>query len=114
MQYANSGSKCVPFSEQFKMLGLVMDLSRSERKQIFLGDTNERAEELMSQIKSFLSSGKISSKEAERLRGRLLFFESFTFGRLAGDAAKAIGRFACGNRPPMPFDNDIRRALEFC
>ena len=113
MQYANSGSKCVPFSERFKMLGLVMDLSQSDQKQIFLGHTNERSEELTSQIASYLSSGKISSKEAERLRGRLLFFESFTFGRLAGDAVKAIGRVACGNRPPMQFDKDVRIALEF-
>ena len=113
MQYAKSGSKCVPFSEQFKMLGLVMDLSRSDQKQICLGHINERAEELMSQIKSYLSSGKISSKEAERLRGRSLFFESFTFWRLAGDAVMAIGRVACGNRPPMTFDKDILSALEF-
>ena len=113
MQYANSGSKCVPFSERFKMLGLVMDLSRSDHKQIFLGHTKERSEELTGQIKSYLSSGKIGSKEAERLRGRLLFFESFTFGRLAGDAVKAIGRVACGNRQPMNFDQDVRNALEF-
>ena len=51
MQYANSGSKCVPFAEQFKMLGLVMDLSQSEQKQIFLGHTNERASELVEQLK---------------------------------------------------------------
>ena len=113
MQYANSVSKCVPFAERFKMLGLVMNLSQSDQKKIYLGHTSERADELVEQLKYFLTSGKISSKEAERLRGRMLFFESFTFGRLAGEAVKSIGKFASGNRLPMRFSDDLRRALEF-
>ena len=113
MKFANSGAKYVPFSEKFKMLGLVMDLSQSKHKQIYLGHTDERAAELSSQIRNFLKSGLMSSKEAERLRGRMLFYESFSFGRLAGDAVKTIGRVATGSRKPMKFGYEVQRALEF-
>ena len=115
MKYANSGAKFTPFAEGFKMLGLVMDLSQSDSKKIFLGhtETEERAAELQEQLRGYIESGSGSSKDAERLRGRMLFYESFTFGRLAGAAVKSSGRFACGSRPPMKFDDDFKSALEF-
>ena len=112
MKFANSGAKDTPFAEKFKMLGL-MDLSQSGQKKIFLGHTEERASELGEQLQLHLDSGKMSSKEAERLRGRMLFYESFTFGRLFGEAIKAIGRVACGNRPSVVFRGDVKQSLEF-
>ena len=113
MKFANSGAKYTPFAEKFKMLGLMMDLSQSGQKKIFLGHTEERASELGEQLQLHLDSGKMSSKEAERLRGRMLFYESFTFGRLSGEAIKAIGRVACGNRPSVVFRGDVKQSLEF-
>ena len=38
-----------------------------------------------------LEKGEITSKEAERLRGRMLFFESFVFGRIANLCLKQFG-----------------------
>ena len=113
MKFANSGAKYIPFAEKFKMLGLMMDLSQSDQKKIFLGHTEERAAELGEQLQMHLDSGKMSSKEAERLRGRMLFYESFTFGRLSGEAIKAVGRLACGNRPSVVFRGDVKQSLEF-
>ncbi len=43
-----------------------------------------RVSELSTCIAEILSKGSISAKEAERLRGRMQWFETFAFGRIAG------------------------------
>ena len=95
--------------------GLSWTFRRVTAKRFFLGhtETEERAAELQEQLRGYIESGSGSPKDAERLRGRMLFYESFTFGRLAGAAVKSSGRFACGSRPPMKFDDDFKSALEF-
>ena len=74
LQFAEDGPKCEPFSSTFKMLGVVMDLSESSACKVTIGHTKERSCELAETIAGHLKAGTISSKEAERLRGRMIFF----------------------------------------
>lgn len=53
----------------------------------------ERSRELAENISGHPETCTISSKEAERLRGRVIFFEGFAFGRVACSAVKALGRW---------------------
>ena len=74
LQYAETGPTCPPFATVFKMLGLSIDLSHAETKKFTVGHTSERRTELLSSLLDILEKGEITSKEAERLRGRMLFF----------------------------------------
>ena len=91
LQFAETGPKCPPFATVFKMLGLSIDLSHAENKKFAVGHTSERRTELLSSLLDILEKGEISPKEAERLRGRMLFFESFVFGRIANLCLKQFG-----------------------
>ena len=91
LRYADTGPKCPPFATVFKMLGLSIDLSRAESKAFTVGHTSDRKTELLRSLLEILENGEITTKEAERLRGRMLFFESFVFGRIANLSLKQFG-----------------------
>ena len=44
-----------------------------------IGHTQSRRDELGEQLGAVLDEGSMTSKDAERLRGRMIFFEGFTF-----------------------------------
>eukprot|EP00435_Cladocopium_sp_Y103_P064795 s1396_g26.t1 len=81
LDYAKEGPKAPPFSPSFKMLGLVVDLERVRDKLFTVGHTQERRLELMQCLDEIAEKKELSAKEAERVRGRMLFFECFVFGR---------------------------------
>ena len=112
-KFAEDGPKCQPFSSSFKMLGVVMDLSKASSLRVEIGHTPERSKELAENILGHLQTGTISSKEAERLRGRMIFFEGFAFGRVACSAVKALGRCVDLKRHSIALDKDMLSNLEF-
>ena len=81
--YAKEGPKAPPRNAVFKMLGLVVDLQGIPSKQFFVTHTAERRAELKQCLEEITNKGEILSKEAERIRGRMLFFECFVCGRVA-------------------------------
>eukprot|EP00435_Cladocopium_sp_Y103_P016841 s3633_g4.t1 len=83
LDYAKEGPKAPPFSEVFKMLGLVVDLSKVADKMFEVGHTAERRDELVASLEDIARRKELSAKEAERIRGRMIFFECFVFGRTA-------------------------------
>lgn len=74
----------------FKMLGLQVDLSACRTKEMLIGHTEDRKNELKQKIDETLAAGVMDSKDAERLRGRMVFFEGYTFGRVANAAVKNL------------------------
>jgi len=56
-----------------------------------LGHTRERREEIGAVLDDILHSSSVTTKQAESLRGRLHWFESFAFGRVAKGAVKTLG-----------------------
>ena len=54
----------------------------------------------------------MSAKDAERLRGRLVFFEGFTFGRVAQVAVKHLGKHGLGSDGAVRLSTDVRWALK--
>ena len=91
LEYARDGPKCPPFAEIFKMLGLTLDLSLSSNCSFTVGHTADRKSELIQSLQHVILDGELTAKDAERLRGRLLFFESFVFGRVANLTLKQFG-----------------------
>ena len=106
MRYATEGKKFLPFDSLFRTL----DGSEFREGRAFVGHTESRKEELGSQLKQALSDGGLSPKDAEKLRGRMIFFEGFTFGRVANSSTKTLGRFCGSSNKPKPLDAEMTRA----
>lgn len=84
--------KAPPFIAVVRMLGLVVDLQEISSNRFFVTHTAERREELKQCLEEIALRGEISAKEAERIRGRMLFFECFVCGRVAN-----LDLNLCGN-----------------
>ena len=63
------------------MLGVQLDLKQSGDKLCFVTNTEERIQELVSEIDDALSLSVLPRREGEKLRGRLQFASSQLFGR---------------------------------
>ena len=101
VEFARDGDKACAFSKCFKSLGVEIDLKDFESRLVRLGHTQDRREELRVVLKDkdILQSKCITAKQAESMRGRLHWFESFAFGRVANGAVKILGDLAlCGKR----------------
>ena len=93
------------------MLGLKVDLTKAQECEMRVGHTPERKDELRQKIDSILADGYKEAKEAERLRGRMVFFEGYTFGRVASAAIKNLGRFCTGTEGKRKLDNSLKYSL---
>ena len=112
--FAREGSKAVEFSSQVKSLGVVLNLQSTDSHEFFMtiGHTESRIKELSECIASILNTGCINPKDAERLRGRMQWFESFAFGRVAYQPMKVLSRLSSG-REHHKLNQHDRRALVF-
>ena len=82
MWYAKEGSKAVAFSDRVRTLGLLVQLG-DIHKGFSVGHTDERRSELREALLGVLARKQIEPKQAERLRGRMQWFEGYAFGRVA-------------------------------
>ena len=89
-----------------------MDLSDAANKVARIGHTSERREELAQSIKHHLATGELSARQAEQLRGRMVFFEGYAFGRTTNQALKQVSLRAESSGDQCKLDDALRRALE--
>ena len=92
--YGKDGDKAVKFDKKFKTLGLQVDLRESSSHRAYIGHTASRVEELSVLLGDILNAGRVGAKHAESLRGRMLWFETYAFGRVGNSAVKKLGDLA--------------------
>ena len=76
-----SKNKLLDFNTLCKVLGVQLDLKQSGDKLCFVTNTEERIQELVSEIDDALGLSVLPRSEGEKLRGRLQFASSQLFGR---------------------------------
>ena len=113
MRFSKEGKKWVPFSNQMSVLGVVLDTSNFSNGSVFFKHTDSRKAELNETLDKHLNEGSMTPKEAESLRGRLIWFESFLFGRVANLSLHVVGQRAVRSSANTTIDGELRRALEF-
>ena len=106
MRFAKEGKKWMPFSDQMDVLGVVIDFSHFDQGVVYFKHTEARKTELDEVISKHLTDDRMTQKEAETLRGRLIWFEGFMFGRIANLSLHAIGKRATSV-------GELKRALTF-
>ena len=112
LDFAQTGKKAPPFSACFRTLGVQVDLSDAKSHVVTVGHTLEGREEIASFLKGVLDTGVLTAKQAEQLMGRMIFFESYTFGRTANFAVKALGVRAESSSGDNVLDQHLRFCLE--
>ena len=113
IDFADSGQKAVPFSNNFKMLGLVVNAMNSADGSITITHTEHKRRELVDAMTAVLGAGSLSPTEAEKLRGRMVFFEGNTFGRIANAAVKSLGRLSLNKTANNVLTNDVINTSRF-
>ena len=112
MWYAKDGTKAVPFDTQVRTLGLQVTLGSAARG-FHIGHTEERRAELKAALQDVLDKKIIEPKQAERLRGRMQWFEGYAFGRVARYSLKALGDLSLRRQKQVALSDKEVRAVEF-
>ena len=118
ISFAKEGKKAVDWSTRVKTLGVVLDLApvRDDdvpHRFVTIGHTESRTQELTALIESILERGSLSCKDAERLRGRLQWFETFSHGRVAQQSLKVISGMTSAGRQKERLGPREMAALQF-
>eukprot|EP00438_Fugacium_kawagutii_P023973 Skav204018 [mRNA] locus=scaffold229:27438:28982:+ [translate_table: standard] len=113
VSFAREGEKTQKFCSKFKSLGVELDLQDFSKGKVSIGHTQERREELHAVLDDIIKQGSVSSKQSESLRGRMRWFESFAFGRVASGAVKILGDIAAKNRKCVQLDRREFKAVSF-
>ena len=101
------------FDEAMAVLGVILDLSRFQDGKVAFTHTETRRAELDETLSNHLKTNSMTSKEAESLRGRLIWFDSFLFGRVANLSLHEIGKHATNVGHQCALGPDLKRALVF-
>ena len=111
VEYAKTGKKAVKFSQKFAALGLVCDLTGFDEGFFTIGHTDDRKAELVETIRCILDKGALSPKEAEVLRGRLHWFNSYLFGRAPCNAMHVLSKRAQGQEHSGTMRDELHSSL---
>ena len=108
-------TKRVDWGTLVESLGVVIDLDPpgAEGQFVQLDHTEARVQELDALIESSLDKVSMSLKDAERLRGKLQWFESFAYGRIAHQALRTLSGIASSGREKGNLTNLELQALTF-
>ena len=90
--WETSSEKDNPFSGICKVLGLEYNLEETKLGTLIIKNTAKRIEDVSAEIDRALEENFLSSKDGERLRGRLNFMESQLFGKLSQQAFRGLSR----------------------
>ena len=79
--FARDGSKAPPFSDVCSALGVVINVSGLHQGILTVDNSDKRKKELSSFISGILTSGRLTTCDALRLRGRMQFASGQLYGR---------------------------------
>lgn len=92
--FADSGDKAPPFNSVFETLGLLISFEQLEAGFFQLGENEPRRNEVLQTLETLVGQDRCTTKELERLHGRLIWFSSFCFGRMLNLLVRYLSGFA--------------------
>eukprot|EP00435_Cladocopium_sp_Y103_P015191 s3045_g3.t1 len=88
----------MPFPDACDALGVSFNLSMSFRGFATICNTETRILELCAELQLVIQEGSLTSKDAQRLRGRMQFADAQLFGRTGKRCLRVLSDFAEGRR----------------
>ena len=111
MCFAEEGPKAPPFPSTFKTLGLQLDISAWTENLFTLEHTVTRRKELEETMSEMLRARTLTCKQLERLHGRLVWFNSYIFGRSINKAVRVISKHSRKNDGSVAVGEELSWAL---
>ena len=111
VNFDRDGKKAPPYAPVFNMLGLQVDLSQSSGRVVRIGHTDARREELSEFLKSILLAGRLEPRVFDRLRGRMVFFEGYSFGRIPCCAIRTLAAAYRNATSAVPLSSELVTAV---
>ena len=108
--FAETGDKAPDFSSVFHALGVSVAVKELHTGLVQIGNTDSRRQELVSSIQGILDSGRLTTQDALRLRGRLQFSAGNLFGSIAKSSLAAVSNHAYSSNSSA-VGEDLRLAL---
>lgn len=78
-----------------------------------IGHTAERRQELCEALEAILKAKCVEPKQAERLRGRMQWFEGYAFGRIAQHSLKILGELSLRQQRVVILTESEMSAINF-
>lgn len=94
-KFATDGKKACPPESSFKVLGVELDLSQTDRGTLIVANKQDRIENLTAFLAGLMKRGRISGSEAATLHGQLNFAQGQYYG--------------CSMKPAMSFLQTVMR-----
>ena len=110
--FADSGDKAPPFNGIFKTLGLLISFEQLEAGFFQLEHTESRRTEVLQTLENLIDLDRCTTKELERLHGRLIWFNSFCFGRTLNMLIRYLSGFAHTASRMIAVDGLLLRTLK--
>ena len=110
--FADSGDKAPPFNSVFKTLGLLISFEHLEAGFFQLEHTESRRNEVVQTLETLVGQDRCTTKELERLHGRLVWLNSFCFGRTLNMLIRYLSGFAHTASRMIAVEGLLLRTLE--
>ena len=75
-------NKTLDWAHVFSALGVTFDIERMPEAKSTISNTSKRTEKIIAELEDLMQHGRLNSKTAERLRGKLQFMDAQIFGRV--------------------------------
>ena len=109
--YDRDGPKSGSMADTVSLLGVVLNLSQSDKGKVVIENTMSRRQELKEEIEKYLEAGRISLPETARLKGRMTFAEGQLFGRACRSLFNSLGRHLHEHPRGGVLDQDCRVSM---
>ena len=108
-------AKDKPMDEEFAALGVEVALHEAlgEDPKITVKNKEDRVKELCKKIKEYLDNETMTPAEASEIRGKLIFSNSQTYGRMGALAYHHLGKKAHKSSGNFHVDEELRWALQW-
>ena len=94
IDFASEGKNTPDFCALFHTLGLQVDVRHLSAGFFTVGHVEKRIKELVDVLTNCEAAESVCPKDLERLHGRLVWFNSYIFGRRLNRAAKVVSRYS--------------------
>ena len=111
--FAETGEKAPPFAVCFKTLGLQVDLATLVESYFTIGHTQSRRVELVASLEELLQTRSAGTKQLERIHGRLVWFNSYIFGRRLNMAMKVLSKLSRSQAKVVRLEQEHLEACQF-
>ena len=100
--FAEGDAKNLAYSPCFETLGAAFDLTGMRFGTAVVKNKPKRLAAITGDIAGLVARNRVRKSEASTLRGKLLYAESHSYGRIAIHAIRVLGEIATGKRSGSP------------